>query len=53
MLLKQLLVPPFGTNCYIFGDEAAKQGAIVDPGGDAPGILSAVQDLGLEVRWIS
>ena len=52
MLLKQLLVPPFGTNCYIFGDEAAKLGAIVDPGGDAPGILSAVQDLGLEVRWI-
>ena len=52
MLLKQLLVPPFGTNCYIFGDEAVKQGAIVDPGGDAPGILSAVQNLGLEVRWI-
>lgn len=52
MLLKQLLVPPFGTNCYIFGDEATGQGAIVDPGGDADGILSAVKALGLEVGRI-
>ena len=52
MIFKQLSVPPIGTNCYIFGDDAAKLGAIVDPGGDAAGILSAVRDLGLTVSAI-
>ena len=52
MIFKQLTVPPIGTNCYIFGDDATKMGAIVDPGGDAASILSAVQALGLTVSAI-
>lgn len=52
MIFKQLSVPPIGTNCYIFGDDATKTGAIVDPGGDAAGILAAVKDLGLTVSAI-
>ena len=52
MIFRQLTVPPIGTNCYIFGDDAAKTGAIVDPGGDAAGILAAVHDLGLTVSAI-
>lgn len=52
MIFKQLSVPPIGTNCYIFGDDATKMGAIVDPGGDAAGILAAVRDLGLTVSAI-
>ena len=52
MIFKQLSVPPIGTNCYIFGDDATKMGAIVDPGGDAAGILAAVHDLGLTVSAI-
>ncbi len=43
MIFKQLSVPPIGTNCYIFGDDATKMGAIVDPGGDAAGILAALK----------
>ena len=52
MIYKQLSVPPMGTNCYIFGDDATKMGAIVDPGGDAAGILAAVRGLGLTVSAI-
>lgn len=52
MIFRQLTVPPIGTNCYIFGDGDAKTGAIVDPGGDAAGILAAVGDLGLTVSVI-
>ena len=52
MIFKQLSVPPIGTNCYIFGDDATKMGAIVDPGGDAAGILAAVRGLGLTVSAI-
>ena len=52
MIFRQLSVPPIGTNCYLFGDGDAKTGAIVDPGGDAAGILAAVGDLGLTVSAI-
>ena len=52
MIFRQLTVPPIGTNCYLFGDGDAKTGAIVDPGGDAAGILAAVHDLGLTVSAI-
>lgn len=52
MLFKQLVVPPIGTNCYLFGDEAAGVGAVVDPGGDAPAILSAARALGLQIKLI-
>ena len=52
MIFRQLTVPPIGTNCYLFGDGDAKTGAIVDPGGDAAGILAAVGDLGLTVSAI-
>lgn len=52
MIFRQLTVPPIGTNCYIFGDAASERCAIVDPGGDAAGILAAVQELGLEVSAI-
>lgn len=52
MIFQQLSVPPIGTNCYLFGDDATKMGAIVDPGGDAAGILSAVKALGLTVSAI-
>ena len=32
MILKELVVGPFGSNCFIIGSEATKEGMIIDPG---------------------
>ncbi len=42
-----LQVPPIGTNCYLVLDENTNKGAIVDPGGAAKGIISAIQELNM------
>lgn len=50
MNVKLLQVGPLGTNCYILEDEAAHEAAVIDPGGDAPEIVKALE--GAEVRYI-
>ena len=50
MNIKAMQVGPIGTNCYILEDSAARQAAVIDPGGDAPRLLAALK--GLEVRYI-
>jgi len=52
MILKKLIVGPFGSNCYIVGSESSKEGMIIDPGDEAEVILRNVKDLGLEIRSI-
>ena len=52
MILKQLVVGPFASNCYIVGSEASKEGMIIDPGDEADAILENVKDLGLEIKSI-
>lgn len=52
MILKKLVVGPFGSNCYIVGSESAKEGMIIDPGDEAEVILARVKDSGLEIRSI-
>jgi len=52
MILKKLEVGPFASNCYIVGDEANKEGMIIDPGAEANRILKNVNDLGLEIKFI-
>ena len=52
MIVKCLAVGPIQTNCYIIGDERSRQGAVIDPGGDAPDILEAVQDLKLDIVYV-
>ena len=52
MILKKLIVGPFGSNCYIVGSESNKEGMIIDPGAEAEVILRNVKDLGLEIRSI-
>ena len=41
MIVKMLHVGPLQTNCYIVGCEDTKEGAIIDPGGDAKRIRCA------------
>ena len=52
MIIKELVVGPFGSNCFIVGSEATKEGMIIDPGADAKHILDAVSDLGLSIVLI-
>lgn len=45
-------VTPFAQNCSLIWDDDSKLGAVVDPGGDVPRILSAIQELGLKIEKI-
>ncbi len=52
MILKTLVVGPFGTNCYVVGSETGGPGLIIDPGADARQILTAVNDSRLKIFLI-
>ncbi len=52
MILKNLVVGPLDTNCYIVGSESSREGMIIDPGAEAEVILRNVKDLGLEIRSV-
>ena len=52
--LKVLIIPvtPFQQNCSLVFDEEAKRGAIVDPGGDVPDILKAIEQSNVMIEKI-
>jgi hydroxyacylglutathione hydrolase len=52
--LKAAIVPvtPFQQNCSILWDEASKQGAVIDPGGEVERILEALGKLGVTAEKI-
>jgi glyoxylase-like metal-dependent hydrolase (beta-lactamase superfamily II) len=54
MLIKTLVVGLLETNCYVIADSQTGEAAIIDPGGDAPQILSAVAQMPgqLQVRYV-
>jgi hydroxyacylglutathione hydrolase len=52
VILEMLTVGPFQENCYIVGDEATGEGALVDPGDEAARIALAVEQTGLEIGRI-
>jgi hydroxyacylglutathione hydrolase len=52
MILEALTVGPFQENCYVIGDEATGEGALVDPGDEAARIAFAVEQTGLEIGRI-
>jgi glyoxylase-like metal-dependent hydrolase (beta-lactamase superfamily II) len=52
MILKELVVGPFGSNCFIVGSEAEKEGMIIDPGADTDAIVKAVSELGLSIALV-
>ena len=45
MKVKMLEVGFLGTNCYILEDEETRRAAVIDPGGDAPAVLEALEGL--------
>jgi glyoxylase-like metal-dependent hydrolase (beta-lactamase superfamily II) len=52
--LRGAIVPvtPFQQNCAILWDDATKQAMVVDPGGDVPQIMAAIQQTGVTVERI-
>lgn len=52
--LQALVVPvtPFQQNCTILFDEVSKQSVVIDPGGDVPQILKALEEKDLSVSEI-
>ena len=52
--LKVLIIPvtPFQQNCSLVFDEGTKRGAIVDPGGDVPDILKAIEHSNVKIEKI-
>ncbi len=52
MIVEMLTVGPFQENCYVVGDEASGEGALIDPGDEATRIALAVEQTGLEIGQI-
>ena len=52
MNIKILPVGDLGTNCYLLEDEDSRQCAVIDPGDDAPVILDALRESGMDVKYI-
>jgi hydroxyacylglutathione hydrolase len=52
LIIKTLSLGPIQTNCYLIGCEETRDGAVIDPGWDAPIILAAVEAAGLNVKYV-
>jgi hydroxyacylglutathione hydrolase len=52
LIIRTLLVGLLQTNCYVIGDEATREGAVIDPGGDPDPILAAIEAEGLRIRYV-
>ncbi len=52
MIIRKLTLGPYASNCYIVGDEATKEGMIIDSGAEAGEILRAAEKLGLKIKLI-
>jgi hydroxyacylglutathione hydrolase len=52
MIFEIIVVGPLAVNCFLLGDEASREGIVVDPGGDGEKVLAAVQRHGLTVSRV-
>ncbi len=52
MYIETIPAGMLAANCYIVGCKDTKEGVIVDPGGDALNILSKINALGLDIKYI-
>lgn len=48
----QLPVGPIQTNCYLVADEVSKSAALIDPGGDAPRLLTMLAERQWRLNYI-
>lgn len=54
MTLSVTLIPvtAFQQNCALISDPESRRGAVIDPGGDVPRILAAIEKLGVTIEQI-
>src|SRR3954466_5642411 len=52
MILETRAVAPFYKNGFVVGCERTHEGILIDPGDEVDGLLGAVRDADLEVRYI-
>ncbi len=52
MLLKQLTVGDFSTNCYLVWDEESLEGYVIDPGAEGDRIVSEIKRFSINVKGI-
>lgn len=52
MIQKIMSVGMLESNCYILGDEVSREAVVIDPGGDGPDILAAIQKENLTIKTI-
>jgi glyoxylase-like metal-dependent hydrolase (beta-lactamase superfamily II) len=52
MEVRKFTVGPVQENCFLVWREGSKQALLIDPGEEAPRILAAVEELGLELEAI-
>ena len=45
-------VTPFQQNCTLIWDTDSKKGVVIDPGGDVPQIMAAIEDTGITIENI-
>jgi glyoxylase-like metal-dependent hydrolase (beta-lactamase superfamily II) len=52
MILETRAVAPFYKNGFVLGCERTREGVLIDPGDEVDGLLTAVRDSELDVRYI-
>jgi len=52
LIIKELVVGPLMSNCFILGCAKTKEAVVIDPGGDADRILLSLADSSLKVKYI-
>ena len=52
MIVRQLVVSPFESNCYLVGDERTRQAFVIDPGDEPDVILEALEASHLQAKLI-
>jgi hydroxyacylglutathione hydrolase len=52
LIVKTLALGPIQTNCYVIGCPESLEGAVIDPGWDAPAILAAAEESKLTIRYV-
>lgn len=52
MIVRQLVVGPLQTNCYIAACEETLEGVVIDPGDDAPRILGEIEANRIKIQYI-
>ena len=52
MIIKSFVVGPIGVNCYVVSDADSGQGIIIDPGGNAKGIIAYVKAQKIAIKYI-